>query len=319
MLLSPLKYNQTWEDPAVDQMALTINPADTVLCLVSGGCNVLNTALLKPKLILAIDNNPAQCRLLQAKIQACKNLPYSHFWRLFGQARDLKLRGSLAMFSVLGWCIRHLVGTDKLTAWNYAAEVKPRLWRWFTSHVPSVTLWAYGLSFRQIIRLLKYRKFFLKDVFYERLEYVFSHPSFDKNYFWHRVIWGNYKNQTICPPYLQKNNYSLLKKSVNRIVIHNSDLLKFLQTRPRRSITKFNLSDVVEFYPQKKLSKLWTEVDRTAKAGSRVLYRTVGGKTLIPDFFSRFIYLPKLSAALTRQEQTGSYAIYVYEVNANHN
>ena len=68
-------YNQIWEDPRVDAEALNIGPHSSLLTISSGGCNVLNYLVHKPKKIVAVDLNSNHMCLTRLKLAAVKHLP----------------------------------------------------------------------------------------------------------------------------------------------------------------------------------------------------------------------------------------------------
>jgi S-adenosylmethionine-diacylglycerol 3-amino-3-carboxypropyl transferase len=57
-----LVYNTAWEDPAVDRLAMKLQPGDRVLVITSGGCNALDYALEAPQQVVAVDATPARPR-----------------------------------------------------------------------------------------------------------------------------------------------------------------------------------------------------------------------------------------------------------------
>ena len=78
-----LVYNQCWEDPRVDAMALRLRGDDRVLAITSAGCNVLDYALSGAR-VLAVDANPRQNHLLGLKIAGIRALDFESFFELFG-------------------------------------------------------------------------------------------------------------------------------------------------------------------------------------------------------------------------------------------
>ncbi len=81
-------YNQIWEDPRVDAEALRIGPDSSLLTISSGGCNVLNYLVHKPKRIVAVDLNDNHMCLTRLKLAAVKHLPnYETFYNFFGYGR----------------------------------------------------------------------------------------------------------------------------------------------------------------------------------------------------------------------------------------
>ena len=84
-----LVYNQIWEDPEVDALALGIDSNSRILTIASAGCNVLNYLVHSPASITAVDLNPAHMHLTRLKIAALKYLPdYETFFCFFGAAED---------------------------------------------------------------------------------------------------------------------------------------------------------------------------------------------------------------------------------------
>ncbi|KOR31446.1 S-adenosylmethionine:diacylglycerol 3-amino-3-carboxypropyl transferase [Achromatium sp. WMS2] len=106
-----LVYNACWEDPAVDRIALKINPEDIMLVITSAGCNVLDYALAGPKRILTVDANPRQTALLELKIAGIRHLEFADFFKIFGDGihpnfSDIyreKIRADLSPFARHFW------------------------------------------------------------------------------------------------------------------------------------------------------------------------------------------------------------------------
>jgi S-adenosylmethionine-diacylglycerol 3-amino-3-carboxypropyl transferase len=77
-------YAQSWEDPAVDIRALEIGPSDDVLAVAASGDNALALLLERPRSVVAIDFNPAQCALLELKIAAIARLSWAEMLEFLG-------------------------------------------------------------------------------------------------------------------------------------------------------------------------------------------------------------------------------------------
>ncbi|KAL9000401.1 MAG: hypothetical protein Q9169_000918 [Polycauliona sp. 2 TL-2023] len=86
-------YSFAWEDPRVDQRLLQINDNDTILCLTSGGDNLLEYLVTaNPRRIHAVDLNPNQNHLLELKVAAFRALPYCDVWKMFGEGHHPDFR-----------------------------------------------------------------------------------------------------------------------------------------------------------------------------------------------------------------------------------
>ena len=78
-------YNQCWEDPRLDRVALELTPQDRLVVITSAGCNALDYALAGAGHVHAVDMNPKQNHLLELKIAGLRHLDYDTFWKLFGK------------------------------------------------------------------------------------------------------------------------------------------------------------------------------------------------------------------------------------------
>ena len=78
-------YNQCWEDPRLDRVALQLTPQDRVVVITSAGCNAIDCALAGAGHVHAVDMNPKQNHLLELKLAGVRHLNYQTFWKLFGQ------------------------------------------------------------------------------------------------------------------------------------------------------------------------------------------------------------------------------------------
>ncbi|KAK3329530.1 hypothetical protein B0H66DRAFT_597107 [Apodospora peruviana] len=88
-------YAFTWEDSRVDEGLLKLCSDDVVLAITSAGDNILSYAMQSPATIHAIDLNPAQNHLLELKVAAFTALPYTDFWKIFGQGKHAEFRSLL--------------------------------------------------------------------------------------------------------------------------------------------------------------------------------------------------------------------------------
>lgn len=74
-LFHGLVYAQIWEDPVVDMEALQIQPEDNVVCIASGGCNMLSYLTANPASIVAVDLSPAHVMLNKLKLATVQHVP----------------------------------------------------------------------------------------------------------------------------------------------------------------------------------------------------------------------------------------------------
>ncbi|MBL3578855.1 DUF3419 family protein [Rhodovulum visakhapatnamense] len=86
-LFQGLVYVQIWEDPVADMAALDLAEGDRVVCIASGGCNVMSYLTRRPAEVAAVDLSPAHVALLSLKRAAALHLPdQAAFFTFFGAA-----------------------------------------------------------------------------------------------------------------------------------------------------------------------------------------------------------------------------------------
>ncbi|MHA3913425.1 BtaA family protein [Halovulum sp. GXIMD14793] len=85
-LFRGLVYPQIWEDPVADMAALQIGPSDNLVCIASGGCNVMSYLSARPASITAVDLSPAHVALNRLKLTAARHLDHAAFQRFFVEA-----------------------------------------------------------------------------------------------------------------------------------------------------------------------------------------------------------------------------------------
>ncbi|MEM8554366.1 MAG: DUF3419 family protein [Pseudomonadota bacterium] len=86
-LFTGLVYPQIWEDPVVDMEALRLAPQDRVVCIASGGCNLMSYLTADVDSVTAVDLSPAHVALNRLKLTAAQTLPSQQaFYDFFGHA-----------------------------------------------------------------------------------------------------------------------------------------------------------------------------------------------------------------------------------------
>lgn len=86
-LFRGLVYPQIWEDPVCDMIALGLDAQDDVVCIASGGCNVMSYLTARPRSLTAVDLSPWHVELNRLKLASARHLPdHAAFYSVFGNA-----------------------------------------------------------------------------------------------------------------------------------------------------------------------------------------------------------------------------------------
>lgn len=235
--------------------------------------------------------------------------------------------GALGRLTLLRRWIYQAIGEDVLHRFDsmtslaeqvgfYASHIEPKLWNVFYAHIPTVTMVFYGVHPRQLFYCLRAGKIFLKDLYKAKQRELFSSVPMAENFFWHFILFGHYADNQHCPDYLQEKSFSLLKERIKVITIVDATLTSALEHVSESSVTKFSLSDVIEFLPNSKQEALWRAVIRAAVPGALTSYRSFAPNVLpLPGIQSNLTYYPEESVKLTRREMTASYGnVYKFAV-----
>ncbi|MEL6677442.1 MAG: DUF3419 family protein [Pseudomonadota bacterium] len=85
-LFQGLVYAQIWEDPVSDMGALRIQTGEHVVCIASGGCNMMSYLTARPGSISVVDLSPAHVALNRLKLAGAQHLTQAEFFRFFARA-----------------------------------------------------------------------------------------------------------------------------------------------------------------------------------------------------------------------------------------
>lgn len=83
-LNAPIRYAQSWEDPATVVAGLEADDTTDVLAIASGGDNCFALLLAGARSVMAVDMNPAQIALVELKARAIEQLAYAECMRFVG-------------------------------------------------------------------------------------------------------------------------------------------------------------------------------------------------------------------------------------------
>lgn len=118
----------------------------------------------------------------------------------------------------------------------------------------------------------------------ERLEKLVCDFPMSENYFAWQAFARRYaeKGQGPLPPYLQRENYELVRTNSDRAHILNQSYTDYLSSQGEQSVDRYVLLDAQDWMDNDNLNALWEEITRTARHGARVIFRTAAPEDLLP-------------------------------------
>lgn len=160
----------------------------------------------------------------------------------------------------------------------------------------------------------------MATVLRERLEKLACDFDIKDNYFAWQAFGRGYGEgpSAPLPPYLQRAHYDAIVDRVDRIEVRHTNFTDYLRTRPDASLDRYILLDAQDWMTDEQLTDLWQEITRTARPGSRVLFRTAGEPSILPGrvpekILSRWNYLAAESLDYTKRDRSSIYGgVHVY-------
>jgi S-adenosylmethionine-diacylglycerol 3-amino-3-carboxypropyl transferase len=240
-------------------------------------------------------------------------------------ARNLYRHGLLGRFIGLSHFVARLYGIDPRELVQarsleeqrafFAGSLLPlfdkRLVRWATSK--KISLYGLGIPPVQYEALASAGGGDMASVLRERLERLACGFPLADNYFaWQAFARGYAGGEGPLPPYLERAHFAEISGHTDRVQVVNRAFTEQLTGEPDGSLDAFVLLDAQDWMSDAQLDALWTEIDRTARPGARVIFRTAAVPNPLPghvatELLDRWTYLEERSAALAARDRSSIY------------
>lgn len=163
---------------------------------------------------------------------------------------------------------------------RFAPVFERKLVRWLTNQPAS--LFGLGIPPAQYDALSGGSR--MADVLRTRLEKLACHFPVNDNYFAWQAFGRSYgrSDRAPLPPYLQEANIPLVRERLDRLSLRHASFTQVLKESADASLDRYVLLDAQDWMSDAQLTELWFEITRTARPGSRVLFRTAAEPSLLP-------------------------------------
>ncbi|MFV0297709.1 MAG: DUF3419 family protein [Hyphomicrobiaceae bacterium] len=123
------------------------------------------------------------------------------------------------------------------------------------------------------------------------------------------------------PPYLERENFDAIKVRCDRIDVRHNSFTALLDSAPSQSFDRYVLLDAQDWMDDTSLAELWCQITRTARPGSRVIFRTAGVQSILPgrvpeEILTQWTYAEDLSrklGGLDRSAIYGGFHLYILQ------
>lgn len=154
----------------------------------------------------------------------------------------------------------------------------------------------------------------------QRLERLACDFPLEDNYFAWQAFGRGYDrvNRKAVPRYLREEHFETLRQTVDRVDISQASITARLAEEPAVSMDRYVLLDAQDWMDTRQMNELWAQIVRTARPGAKVIYRTAGEKTILPNhlppaLLDRWRYEEDASLALQLRDRSSIYGgFHVY-------
>ncbi len=167
----------------------------------------------------------------------------------------------------------------------FEAELAPlfekRHIRWLLNK-PSA-LFGLGIPPSQF-EALKGQETHMSKVLHQRLERLACDFDLQDNYFAWQAFGRRYATGGAgpLPPYLKPEAFDDLRERIDDLEVQHRSFTEYLAAKEDASLDAYVLLDAQDWMTDDILTHLWTEIERTAKPGARVIFRTAGEESILP-------------------------------------
>jgi len=316
-----LVYAQIWEDPVADMGALNIQPGEDIVCIASGGCNMMSYLIAQPGSVSAVDLSPAHVALGRLKIAGAQILSdHATFYRFFGEANS---RSNEALYHE----IAPSLDADTRGFWE-GRRGRGRRYHMFTRNIYRQGALGRFIAAAHMIakvRSVNFEKFLdCKSMeeqvafFDQKVAPLFDHRltrfltrqraslfglgippaqyeklAADEGGDVTRVLKERTRKLMCDFPlkenyfawaafYLEAQHFDTVAAMAPRASVVNRSLTDMLAGDDEQSKDIYVLLDAQDWMSDLQLNALWDEITRTARPGARVLFRTGGTPDILP-------------------------------------
>lgn len=161
----------------------------------------------------------------------------------------------------------------------------------------------------------------LPTLLHYRLERLACRFPVADNYFAWQAFGRRYDiaNRRAVPPYLAPAAWEPLQDNATRLAVKQTSVTDYLAQQPARSIDRYVLLDAQDWMNPRQLRGLWEQIERTARPGARVGFRTGARSSPVEDVLTkaeraRWHYDPAQSLVRIEHDRAGVYGgFHVYE------
>lgn len=159
------------------------------------------------------------------------------------------------------------------------------------------------------------------SLYRERVRRLACDFPIEDNYFAWQAFGRSYdlQHRQAVPEYLRAENYEMLRSRADRVDVRLASMTDYFGSQGAESNDRYVLLDAQDWMSDEQITALWREIDRTAKPGARVIFRTAASDSpletaLPPAILAHWHYDQETSQRLLTHDRSAIYGgFHIYE------
>jgi ubiquinone/menaquinone biosynthesis C-methylase UbiE len=303
-------YPLSWEDANVDREVLKINEEDSLICITTGGDNILNYLIDEPKEIITCDFNKHQNFLLEMKMSSISVLNSDEYYEMYFNnnlsiwkknkielINNLKSTESKNFWAVNGNDIfKNFIFSGSCKYIKYLIYIFPSyVYDFFNKDYNNLEeqQFSYYKIRNKLTKFTKIWDYFLFDLKFVELlgvpveqcntneqnkcidfvDYICTKTFVKYNYFYKAYLNGKLDKDNL-PEYCKEKNYEKVKSQLHKIKIYTDSLENVLKTLDSKSITKGSLLDHMDWMNDIQINNELYQLSRVVDDNHKIIYRS---------------------------------------------
>jgi len=164
----------------------------------------------------------------------------------------------------------------------------------------------------------------MSEILKQRARHLATVAPISENYFAWQAFARKYDESARgpIPAYLKRENYVTLRASLDKLEVEHNNIRDKLTQLGAQSVDIVNLLDAQDWMSPQEIVALWQAIDKAARPGARVVFRTAGEysplkSSFTPELAQRWVRDDVLSDRLGPQDRSGIYgAFHLYRLQA---
>ena len=145
----------------------------------------------------------------------------------------------------------------------------------------------------------------------KRTQYAFTELDTSENSYLYYIF--NSKYDKVLPVAYRKENFEIIKKNIDNIVLLSESVETFIDRDDIDYISKYNLSDIFEYMSDEQMCKIFEKMFTKSKHGSKIAYWNMLSDKRASKYFDNLKYDEEKSKQLLEKDKAFFYSKFILE------